>query len=46
MPPKEFEMGAGYLYDMEGNCLGSFEGIVDIEEIEYELKDEDNKEED
>lgn len=37
MPPKEFEMGTGYLYDMEGNCLGSFENV----EIEYEAE-EDN----
>ena len=27
MPPKEFEMGVGYLYDEDGNCLGSFENI-------------------
>lgn len=38
MPPKEFEMGTGYLYDGNGNCLGSLENI----EMEYEEKEEND----
>ena len=38
MPPKEFEMGTGYLFDMDGNCLGSFENI----EMEYEAEEEND----
>ena len=38
MPPKEFEIGTGYLYDMEGNCLGSFENI----EMECETEEEND----
>lgn len=42
MPPKEFEMGTGYLYDMEGNCLGSLGNIIDIEKIECEPEEKND----
>jgi hypothetical protein len=42
MPPKEFEMGTGYLYDEDGNCLGSLENITNIKEIECESEEEND----
>ena len=41
MPPKEFEINTGYLFDMKGNRLGSFEGITNIEEMKSETEEDD-----
>lgn len=42
MSPKEFEMGIGYLYDKDGNCLGSLENITNIEEMECKSEEEND----